>query len=113
MDHAAIWIRFPDIGVAAELEVMAPVGTNVDVCRVLDRLGVASWSPHSLETDQRVFAFAKLTEPDGSGLSEHRAWQVLRALRIHFGAQRSGGERAVQRRSGAYRMAQVDRKAAG
>lgn len=104
MKQVEIRIRFPEAGAAAELEVMTPLDAYPDaqMWDVLGRSGFAAWSPYVLRTDQRVIARAKLTESDGSRVSQERAGQVLDALRTALVT--SAGSAGDDRRSGLYRL---------
>ena len=81
--HIEIRIRLTGHYAAAELEILAPSREHVAlrVWQVLDRLRVRPLCPFLVRAGERLIVRAKLTDFDGSSLTEQRAAQVLDQLR--------------------------------
>ena len=81
--HIEIRIRFAGRYEAAELEIFAPSREPVAlrVWHALDRLRVRPRCPFLVHAGERLIVRAKLTDFDGSSLTEQRAAQVLAQLK--------------------------------
>jgi hypothetical protein len=84
MNNIEMRIRFPEVGNAAELEIVAPASSDTEarIWGALDTVPARRGEPYLVNTGARLIASVGLTEHNGARLSPKRAGEVLEALRV-------------------------------
>lgn len=77
-----IRIRLPDASVVADLEIVTPIRVDAvaHVFGTLAGIRIRPWSHYTVTTVRNTITRARLTEEDGSRISQRRAGQVLDTL---------------------------------
>ena len=94
--NVEIRIRFAKLARAAELEVLAPTREQVAfrLWQALDHLRIRPLAPVLVHAGERLIVRAKLTDLDGSPLTQRRASQVLERLRSALALRPPASRRA-------------------
>jgi hypothetical protein len=104
MPWVEVQVSLREQGLAADLEVVAPLNLDVTVQlgNALARVQARVWSHCVVQTSQRVFARARVTNDDGSRISHARAGQLLDVVRTALRSAGGGAAPGQTRGSGSY-----------